>query len=216
MLRRKQVNQNLTEFYFVIDATGSMRLKYDEVISGFNNFIADQAKQPGEAVLTVMVFESGRGCQVLAKRVPLDSFQLTRSNYRLGSMTPLYEACSKGIELLGGELACQRESDRPGKVVFVIMTDGLENASRHEFTKERLNREIRHQTEKYGWNFIFLGQDIDAEVEGAKAGVNKGTTASVGSFERGLGVTSEKVKNYRATGNAERLIYTDADKGAMN
>jgi len=209
-------NPNLTEFYFVIDATGSMRGKYEEVISGFNSFIAEQEIEEGDAVLTVVTFERGRGCQTIAKRVPLDEFRLNRNNYRLGGMTPLYEACIRGIEDLGTTLSNELESRRPGKIVFVIMTDGLENASGRGYTKDRLQKLITQQSTLYGWNFLFLGQDIDAEAEGAAVGVKVGTTATVGSFERGLGTTSAKVKSYRATGNAERLIYTDEEKRLMS
>lgn len=210
------MNQNLTEFYFVIDATGSMRGKYEEVISGFNSFIEDQANEPGDAVVTVMTFERTRGCVTIASRVPVSDFRLSRSNYRLGGMTPLYEACIRGIEDLGQRLASESEHVRPGKVVFVIMTDGLENASRTGYTKSRLNGLIKQQSEQYAWNFLFLGQDIDAEAEGAAVGVNVGTTATVGSFEKSLKATSGKVSSYRASGNAERLIYTDEEKRLMS
>lgn len=209
-------NSNLTEFYFIIDRSGSMGgHKAAEVITGFNGFMEDQSKEPGEAVVTVVLFDGQEPFKVIANRSSLQ-FRLSQSNYIPRGMTPLYQACCQGIDKLGADLARTPETQRPGKVVFVIMTDGIENASGRSYTKELLAEKIRHQETKYGWNFIFLGQDIDAEAEGAKAGVNVGTTSSVGSFEKGLNVTSAKVRSYRSTGNAERLIYSDSDKRAMS
>ncbi len=209
-------NQNLTELFFIIDRSGSMGgEKARQVISGFNSFVEEQQNSPGEAVLSVVIFDDQDPFEILVDRGALN-FRLTNSNYRPRSMTPLYQACIQGIETLGRRLSEMPEEQRPGKVVFVIMTDGMENKSGRGYTKERLSGLIRQQSEQYAWNFIFLGQDIDALAEGGKAGFKAGTTAQTNSFEKALVRTSEKVKSYRATGNAERLLYSDADRQAIN
>jgi uncharacterized protein YegL len=208
-------NQNLTEFYFIIDRSGSMSgEKAREVISGFNNFMEDQQKEAGEAVVTVVIFDSNEPFKVIANRRGLD-FRLNSNNYSPRGMTPLYQACIQGIDKLGNLLVATPEEQRPGKIVFVIMTDGLENTSGVGYTKTALAAKIQHQESKYGWNFLFLGQDIDAKVEGAKAGFSPATTAQTSSFEKALKVTSDNVRSYRSSGNAERLIYSDADKAVM-
>lgn len=198
------------DFVFIVDATGSMGSsgKRDEAERGINNFLDDQASVEGNGTVTVVLFHSGlRGkMETLADKVGLKDIRLNRRNYRLGGMTPLYECATKVIE--------NYESDSDS-VTVIIATDGLENASDAAYTKERLASLIRTKEAK-GWNFIFLGQDIDARAEGAKVGVKGGTTAQTTSYERALRRTSDKVKQFRATRNAERLVYTDADRAAMS
>lgn len=207
-------NQNLTEFFFIIDRSGSMGGEKEcEVINGFNEFMVDQSKESGDAVVTVVLFDGHEPFKVIWDRRPL-TFCLNNHNYIPRGMTPLYQACIQGIDKLGQQLNQTPEKKRPGKVVFVIMTDGLNNASGPGYTKEALAERIREQESKYNWNFLFLGQDIDADAEGAKAGFSN--TATTGSFERALKTTSTNVSAYRSTGNAERLVYSDEDKRRMS
>ena len=209
-------NQDLTDFFFVLDRSGSMSgRKAQELRAGVNGFLEEQAAEVGEARVTVVIFDGRAPFEIIADRASLD-FRLTERNYQPRGSTPLYQACIQGVDHLGAALASEPENQRPGKVVFIIGTDGYENASGHGYTKERLAEMIRHQEATYGWNFIFLGQDIDASAEGAKAGFKGGTTAKTGSFERALKATSSKVRSYRATGNAERLIYTDEERSAIS
>jgi Mg-chelatase subunit ChlD len=210
--RKKPAKKQLfrDEFVFIVDATGSMGSsgKRDEAEAGVNGFLDEQANVEGEAVVSIILFHSNLPgkMQKLADRVDVNDIRLSRSNYRLGGMTPLYEACIRTIEGL--------ESDADS-VTVIIATDGLENASAGGFTKQRLAQLIQAKTAT-GWNFIFLGQDIDAAAEGAKIGTQVGTTAQTTSYERALKRTSAKVTEFRATRNAERLIYSDEDRSAIS
>lgn len=197
------------DFVFIVDASGSMgsRGKRDEAERGVNNFL-DEQQQVGQGAVTIVLFHSGLPgkMKTLARKVGLDQIRLNRSNYRLGNTTPLYECATKVIE------GYETDSD---SVTVIIATDGIENDSHHSYTKARLSALIRTK-EAQGWNFIFLGQDIDAKVEGAKVGVKSGTTAQTNSYERALRRTSAKVTEYRQTRNAERLVYTEDDRAAMS
>jgi len=204
MTKRQQI---CDEFLLIVDATGSMRAygKHEEAIAGVNSFLETQAEF-GEANVTVVLFDKTNGIRTIARRRSLD-FRLDKKNYCLGGMTQLYETCIISIE--GFEMP-----KKHGKVIVGIITDGNENASRREYTKARLQELIRDRSEK-DWQFFFLGQGIEAAAEGEKVGVNRGTRAKTTSFERALNVTSEKVGEYRQTGNAERLVYSEDDRKTM-
>lgn len=210
MAKRKKKKIYRDEFVFIVDATGSMAHsgKRDAAEAGVNSFLDEQGAIEGEALVTIVLFEASLPgkMKTLASCVKLDEIRLSPHNYRTGGMTPLYEACIKTIESL------KTDAD---SVTVIIATDGLENNSRPEFTKERLAKLVQMKTDE-GWNFIFLGQDIDAKAEGAKVGVKAGTTAQTQNFETALKRTSKKVTEYRKTGNAEQLLYTDADRVAMS
>lgn len=209
MARKKKQKVFTDEFVFIVDASGSMHSngKRDAAEAGINSFLDEQGTVAGKGLVTIVFFDSRLpdNMKTLARRVGVEEVRLSRYNYHTGGMTPLYEACIKTIEGL--------ESDADS-VTVIIATDGLENASRGGYTKQRLASLIREKTAE-GWNFIFLGQDINAEAEGAKAGVDRGTTAQTNSYETALRVTSDKVKRFRDTRNAEELIYTDSERGQM-
>jgi Mg-chelatase subunit ChlD len=210
MGKKKKPKKTFTdEFVFIVDATGSMRSrgKRDQVEAGVNSFLDEQGAVEGKGLVTIVLFEGNLPgkMKTLAKRVGVEDIRLNPENYRTGGMTPLYEACIKTIEGL--------ETDADS-VTIIIATDGLENDSLYIYTKGRLANLIREKTAE-GWHFIFLGQDIDAAKEGAKAGIQSGTTAQTTNYERALKRTSEKVGEFRKTRNAERLVYTDADREAI-
>ncbi|HEY1064870.1 MAG TPA: vWA domain-containing protein [Pirellulales bacterium] len=163
---------DLTDITLVVDRSGSMQAIQADAEGGVNAFIERQAKEPGEATLTLVQFDTEyefvcRGLQI--GKVP---------PYRLvprGS-TALLDAVGRSIVEAGARLAKLPEADRPGLVVFVIVTDGHENSSR-EFKKAQIKAMIEHQRSVYNWQFTFLGADDSAFDEAASMGISAGSSA---------------------------------------
>lgn len=151
---------DLTEIIFILDKSGSMEPLIDDAVGGFNVFVEEQRKQPGEARLTLILFANSQEAVITQKplaRVPA----LTRETYRPMGGTALYDAVGHTITAVGKRLSYTPEAERPGKVVVAIFTDGEENSS-HSFTHGRVAEMIAHQQGHYGWLFTFLGANMDA------------------------------------------------------
>lgn len=178
------MNQNLTEMVFIIDRSGSMNHLQSETISGFNSMIEKQKKEPGEAFVTTILFDNQY--ELLHNHVNIqDAKPITDREYYARGMTALLDAVGRTINSVGERLSKTPEEERPGHVIFVITTDGHENAS-HEFTKAKVKEMIEHQQDKYSWTFMFLGANIDAVSEAASLGINtdfarKYTASSIGT-----------------------------------
>jgi len=156
------MNMNLTEIVFLLDRSGSMGGLESDTIGGFNAFIEKQSQLEGETIVTAVLFDDRY--EMLWNGVKATEAKLTNKEYYVRGCTALLDAVGKTILDLGYRLSKTDEEKRPGKVIFVITTDGLENASR-EFTYEKAKELIKHQQEKYNWEFIFLGANIDAAKE---------------------------------------------------
>ena len=152
---------NTTELVFIIDRSGSMQGLESDTIGGFNAMIHRQHKEtPGEAYVSTVLFDTGR--TVLHDRVPVERVvPLTARDYQPQGCTALLDAIGRAIHHIGNVHKYAREEDRPEKTVFVITTDGMENASR-EYSAADIRKMIGRQREKFGWEFIFLGANIDA------------------------------------------------------
>ncbi len=147
-----------TEIAFVLDRSGSMDAIRSDAIGGFNRFIADHKSIPGDVNFTLVLFshESTK----LYSRVALREIpELTTATYTPNGTTALLDAIGQTIDDLGA--AYDADKHKPQKVIFVILTDGQENASR-KFTNDAVAQRIKHQTENYGWEFVFLGANFDA------------------------------------------------------
>jgi len=142
-----------TEIVFILDRSGSMAGLESDTIVGFNSFIEKQ-KRLGETVVTTVLFDDRY--QVLWNGVLANQVTLTDKEYYVRGMTALLDAVGKTIIEVGQRLSNTAESERPNKVIVVITTDGMENASR-EFTYGKVKELITHQQEKYQWEFIFMG-----------------------------------------------------------
>lgn len=163
-------NQNLTEIVAIVDRSSSMAPLQVETILGFNTFLADQKKQPGEAVFTLATFSDDY--RLVYDAVPLKSVpDLNKSTYNPGGWTALLDAVGNTCNAVGARLASTKEEDRPSKVLVLIMTDGEENRSR-TFTHENIRDIISHQRDKYSWEFVFIGANQDAITAGAAIGVD--------------------------------------------
>jgi len=162
------MNQNLTEIVFILDRSGSMSGLENDTIGGFNGFVKKQS-EIGPTSLTTVLFDDRY--EILHNGVDAGNVVISENDYYTRGSTALLDAIGKTIDDVGERLNETPETQRPGKVIFVITTDGLENASQI-FTYKKVKKMIAHQSEKYSWEFIFMGANIDVAEEGAKLGIN--------------------------------------------
>jgi len=154
------MNRNLTEIVFILDRSGSMAGLESDTIGGFNAMVEKQKNQEGEAVLSAVLFSNYS--TVIYDRTDIRKVEpLTESQYFVGGCTALLDAIGGAVHHIGNVHKYAREEDRPGKTVFVITTDGMENASRY-YSYSEVQRMVKHEQEKYGWEFLFLGANMDA------------------------------------------------------
>ena len=153
------MNDNLTEIICIIDRSGSMNSVRQDAIGGFNAFVEQQAQEPGEARITVVLFNGEY--QLLCDSVPLDDIRLSNQNFVPRGSTALLDAVGRTIDNVGKRLAATIEPERPGQVIVAILTDGAENSSRR-YSRSQVASMIEHQTTKYSWEFVFLAANQDA------------------------------------------------------
>ena len=154
------MKKNLTEMVFILDKSGSMAGLESDTIGGFRSMIDKQKKADGEALVSTVLFSDES--IVIHDRVDLKRVEpLTEKEYFAGGCTALIDAIGGAIHHIGNVHKYAREEDRPEHTVFVIITDGMENAS-HRYTSAEVKAMVQRQKEKYGWEFLFLGANIDA------------------------------------------------------
>lgn len=159
------MKKNLTEMVFILDKSGSMQGLEKDTIGGFNSMIERQKKQEGEALVSTVLFSDNS--KVIHDRMDIRKIEpLTECQYYVEGCTALIDAIGGAIHHIGNVHKYAREEDIPEHTIFVITTDGMENAS-HHYTSDDVKRMVQRQKEKYGWEFLFLGANIDA-VETAK------------------------------------------------
>ncbi|AEF83193.1 vWA domain-containing protein [Leadbettera azotonutricia] len=160
------MNNNLTEIIFLLDRSGSMAGLENDTIGGFNGFVKKQAEL-GPAKVTTVLFDDR--CEILHNGIRAETASLSSKEYFTRGNTALLDAVGKTIKDVKKRIKSS-EADRPDKVIFVITTDGLENASR-EYTYQDIKDKIEKQTKKHGWEFIFMGANIDVAKESANLGI---------------------------------------------
>ena len=181
----------LTELVFILDRSGSMAGLEEDTIGGFNAMIEKQRQEPGEAVVSTVLFDSES--TIIHDRVDIQRVEpMTRKEYYVRGCTALLDAVGGAIHHIGNVHKYAREEDRPEKTLFVITTDGMENASR-KFTYDRLKAMIERQKERYGWEFLFLGANIDAAREAARFGISEDRAANYNADSVGTNVIYETV-----------------------
>ena len=208
------MQDDLTHITVLLDRTGSMESIADDTVGGLNQFIREQQDADGNATLTLIQFDSRDPQEVVHDALPIgDVPKMRREDFRPRAMTPLLDAIGMAIVGAGERLASIREADRPAKVVFVTITDGLENASR-EYSLKAIRDMIERQERVYSWRFVFLGAGIDAVAEGAAMGMAGDSTVSVARETLGeaIAMSSQKLSRYRVTGECEDLGYTDEER----
>ena len=163
------MKKGLTEMVFILDRSGSMGGLEKDTIGGYNSMIEKQKKEEGEALVSTVLFDHEQ--QVLMDRVPLDKVRMmTEDEYYVRGCTALLDAIGYAIHHIGNVHKYARKEDVPEKTIFVITTDGMENASRRYSYKE-IKRMIERQEKKYGWEFLFLGANIDVAKETERLGI---------------------------------------------
>ena len=163
------MKNNITELVFILDRSGSMSGFEDDTIGGFNSMIEKQKEKDGFVFVSTVLFDNES--EVLHDRVEIREVKpMTRDDYEVGGCTALLDAIGGAIHHIGNVHKYARPEDVPAHTIFVITTDGMENASHHyDYTKIR--KMIERQKDKYGWEFLFLGANIDAAAEAKRFGI---------------------------------------------
>ena len=204
------MKKNLTEIVFILDRSGSMAGLVDDTIGGFNAMIRKQQDEEGEALVSTVLFDNMT--EVIHDRVNIrDIKPMTRNEYYVRGSTALLDAVGKAIHHIGNVHKYAREEDRPEKTLFVITTDGMENASR-EYTYDRVRSIIERQKEKYGWEFLFLGANIDAAKEAARFGIDRDRAANYHADTLGTAVIYEAMNDAVCNVRACRPMSADWKK----
>lgn len=178
----------MTELVFILDRSGSMAGLEADTIGGFNSMIAKQKKEAGEALVSTVLFD--RDSTVIHDRLPLEKVPpMTEKDYFARGCTALLDAVGEAIHHIGNVHKYARREDVPEKTLFIITTDGYENASRR-YSYETVQRMIERQKTKYGWEFLFLGANIDA-------------VETAGHF----GIDADRAVNYHSDSEGTALNY---------
>ena len=181
----------MTELVFILDRSGSMAGLEKDTIGGFNAMLEKQRKEPGDAVVSTVLFDNQ--AEVIHDRIALAEVpDLTDREYYVRGCTALLDAVGGAIHHIGNVHKYARREDVPEKTLFIITTDGMENASRR-YTYEKVRRMIEHEKEKYGWEFLFLGANIDAAVEAKRFGIDESMAANYHCDEEGTALNYEVI-----------------------
>ncbi|MBE6851422.1 MAG: VWA domain-containing protein [Ruminococcus sp.] len=191
------MKNNITELVFILDRSGSMAGLENDTIGGFNSMIEKQKKQEGCCYVSTVLFDNVS--EVLHDRVKLaDVPKMTDNDYTVRGCTALIDAIGGAIHHIGNIHKYARDEDVPEHTMFVITTDGQENAS-HRYTSEQVKKMIERQKEKYGWEFLFIGANIDAVETAAR-----------------YGISSDRAVNYNADAKGTHILYESVAKAVCN
>lgn len=215
------MKQDYTHITLVLDRSGSMESVKTDTIGSFNSFLKEQKKNPKKCTFTMVQFDNEyevlQDFAVLKKVKNLDD-----KTFVPRGMTALFDAVGRTMNEVGQKLAAMKEEERPERVLFVILTDGEENSSK-EFTQSQINDMIKHQTDMYNWNFIFLGANQDAINAANQIGIKSGNAMTFCANSLGITATMESlnasITSYRSmssdtysSANIYYNAFTDADR----
>ena len=200
------MRKNLTEMVFILDKSGSMAGLEQDTIGGFNGMIARQKKTEGEALVSTVLFSDDS--TVIHDRVDLRGIEpLTDRQYFVGGCTALIDAIGGAIHPIANVHKYAREEDRPEHPIFVLPPDGMENASRR-YTSDQVKAMVRRQKEQYGWEFLFLGANIDAVETAAHFGIGADRAVTFHNDAEGQAL------NYAEVSEAVRQVRMSAPLSA--
>ena len=187
-IQPEPILNNTTEFVFILDNSGSMAGMEKDTIGGFNAMIEKQRKEAGEVYVSTVLFNNTS--RVIHDRVSIKRIEpMTEQQYRVGGGTALLDAIGGAIHHIGNVHKYARKEDVPSKTIFLITTDGMENASR-QYDSEQVKKMIKRQEERYGWEFIFVAANIDA--------VHTAET---------IGIRRERAANYRQDAEGTEMLF---------
>ena len=214
--------RDFTDITILLDRSGSMDLIKTDTIGGFNNFLRGQKEAGENAAISLVQFDKHNG--VLYTDRVTDAQPITAAPELTGTTiiprgwTPLLDAVGSTIEATGIRLAAIPEADRPDKVVFVVITDGHENAST-EYTSEMVRRMVSQQEDTYTWQFIYLGANVDEFAEAQQIGIGRGMSAGYSADRAGTKRTydlaGEKVVKIRGGLTGQSLAFTDEERESL-
>lgn len=192
----EEIMKDFTDITVVLDRSGSMNAVKQAIIDGFDEFVNKQKLEGDNASLTFVQFDDQY--EAVFENKPIKDVVSIKDTYQPRGLTGLLDAIGRTINSTGKRLADTPESDRPNKVIFVIITDGHENCSK-EYSRDKVFKMIRHQEEKYRWEFVFIGANQDAISAGATLGIKLGNamTYNVDKTGNTFDVISKKMSAYR-------------------
>lgn len=191
------MKNNVTELVFILDRSGSMAGLESDTIGGFNALIEKQRKQDGKCYVSTVLFDNV--AEILHDRLELSEIKkMTEKDYSVRGCTALIDAIGGAIHHIGNIHKYARPEDVPEHTMFVITTDGQENAS-HQYTSDKVKQMIERQKEKYGWEFLFIGANIDAVETAARYGISK-----------------DRAVNYNADSQGTQVLYDTVAQAVCN
>lgn len=199
------MNENLTDITIVLDRSGSMASVRSDTMGSFNTFLEDQKKVEGAANISLVQFDDQYEPNYTSVNIQ-EAEKLNEETYVPRGMTALHDAIGMTVNNAGRRLESLDASARPGRVIFVILTDGFENSSK-EYSKEKVFEMIKHQKEKYNWQFLFLGANQDAIQAGAGYGISQGQSMTYAAS--GAGVTNTFKSLSRNISSSRKMDYVD-------
>ncbi|MCQ4022794.1 hypothetical protein [Ruminococcus sp. zg-924] len=198
------MKNNITELVFILDRSGSMSGLESDTIGGFNSLIEKQRKQEGECFVSTVLFD--HVSEVLHDRVRLSEIKkMTEDDYTVRGCTALVDAIGCAIHHIGNIHKYARKEDVPENTMFVIMTDGLENAS-HIYSSDQLKKMIKRQKKKYGWEFLFIGANIDSVETAGRYGIGADRSVNYHADKEGTAVVFDTVAETVCSVRASRPL----------